>query len=498
MSKFNSYLAVASASAFSIASAIAGISVAPNGSLSTGIDPKGIVAVDFDSDGFVDLAIANSASSFLTIHRSLGDGSFAAPLLVNIPGQANSLIAADLDSDGDIDLATSNENTNTTSIVMNVRTTSKLAFLVTQSITVGLQPRHLAAADFDLDGSIDLVVVNRAGGTLSLLKNGGRGKFASSGALNVGVDARFVATTDIDGDGDLDLAVARHDLNSLLLFKNEGQFKFSVPTTISILQPTAVIGADIDGDGDHDLAITAANHTAHGVSILKNNGTGAFTPAGTFTTGADPQNLVAVDLDHDGDLDLATANTQANTMTVLENNGTGAFASAANLPTLLGATGIATGDFDRDGDSDLAVTNVDSVSVSLFRNDATVGFQGYGVGCAGAFGVVPTLSGLGVASPGSNVKITVRGGAPNALSLLFVGTAAAAVPVKGCTFLVGGSFFLGAGLDVRLDAVGSSELITLIPEGALNANVFTQVIVFDVGAANGTFSATNGLKISIS
>ncbi|UCE65286.1 MAG: VCBS repeat-containing protein, partial [Candidatus Zixiibacteriota bacterium] len=68
---------------------------------------------------------------------------------------------------------------------------------------------------------------------------------------------------------------------------------------------------------DKDLAV--ANDSSYNVSILLNNGSGAFSTAVNYGAGVVPNSVFAADLDGDGDKDLAVANRVSHYVSILEN-----------------------------------------------------------------------------------------------------------------------------------------------------------------------------------
>ncbi len=211
-------------------------------------------------------------------------------------------------------------------------------------------------------------------GRYRVATSGGSGTYQIAGgdSLRVGVGPYGVAIGDVNGDGALDLvAVNFNDDNvSVLLNEGDGAFESQVTYTVGDA-PIAIALGDVDGDGDLDLVVANANHD--NVSVLLNNGDGTFASHATYAAGDGPYSVALGDLDGDGDLDLATADYYGGTVSVLLNNGDGTFAShgtyvAGSLPT-----SIAIGDVDGDGDLDLVATirNANSVRVLLNQGDAT-------------------------------------------------------------------------------------------------------------------------------
>jgi hypothetical protein len=74
----------------------------------------------------------------------------------------------------------------------------------------------------------------------------------------------------------------------------------------------------------------------HEFLFLANDGTGRFTPAGTFDCGEHPVYGTASDFDRDGDLDLAVSrfhqNKHITEVSLVLNQGDGSFAAPVTLP----------------------------------------------------------------------------------------------------------------------------------------------------------------------
>ena len=120
-----------------------------------------------------------------------------------------------------------------------------------------------------------------------------------------------VALGDVDGDGRVDVFLAAYSGGSAL-FHNQGHWKFNPITetafgtgTLSSLDGTGVVLADIDGDGDLDLLL---NTLGQGTRIYHNDGKGRFTAGSVLNLKRAGSSLSLADADGDGDLDLYVTN----------------------------------------------------------------------------------------------------------------------------------------------------------------------------------------------
>jgi len=273
--------------------------VAP-ASIPTGINPRGIATADLNGDGHLDLLIANFGDSNVEIRSGNGHGSFVLGTLRSVYGVNGPDIAiGDLDRDGDLDFVVNNESHD--SVLALYNNGSGTWFTPALPFAVEYFPRAVRLGDLDGDGDLDLVSSNYGMDNLSILLAAGLGVVRSAGSP-VGTRPTGFVLADFDGDRDLDIAVANNEDNNVSILLNNGLGTFTgaggSPVAVGA-RPTDVAAGDLDGDGDNDLVV--ANYGANTLTILRNNGSGAFTavPPGVFggtrpATQKHPDPLLAV------------------------------------------------------------------------------------------------------------------------------------------------------------------------------------------------------------
>jgi hypothetical protein len=228
-------------------------------SLAAGIHHKagtglGVVSLDVDGDGWLDLFVANDKmANFLW--RNQTDGTFREMALeagcsVNEDGLSEAgmgVDAADIDHDGDEDLILAHVILETNTLYLNEGD----AWFRDASLASGLgaPSRHRTAfgvawMDYDNDGWLDLLTVNgrvlgeptqiAAGDAFpyhqpnQLFRNLGQGRFsdvsASAGAaFRRSRVSRGLALGDVDNDGDLDAVISNIGAPAELLLNSVGQ-----------------------------------------------------------------------------------------------------------------------------------------------------------------------------------------------------------------------------------------------------------------------------------
>jgi hypothetical protein len=329
----------------SISGSISSGSFASKVDFATGTNPYCIAIGDIDGDGMPDIAVTNYTSNTVSVLKNSGISgsislsSFSAKVDFSTGSNPCGIIVVDIDGDGKMDLAIANNASSTMSILKNKSTTGYIttgSFASKIDFTTGSQPRYLTYSDIDGDGKPDLAVTNQNGSSISVFRNTSVSGSITTGSLSAKVDftggssPTGIASGDLDGDGKPDLAVANAGSNSVSIFRNTstsgsittGSFASKVDFTSGVSPYILAIG-DLDGDGKQDLSVT--NYTSNTFSVFKNNSTSGSITSGSFaakvdySTGTNPYGLAMGDVDLDGKPDIAVTNSSSNSVSVLRN-----------------------------------------------------------------------------------------------------------------------------------------------------------------------------------
>lgn len=357
-----------------------------------GIEPTGVVAGDFDGDRFIDLAVTSSDPGKVGILFNVGDGLFAAPVNVELVAgnSPHSLAAADFDRDGDLDLVVTRPNQDDVQILMNTAAAFSLGTITSVD---GTDPRQVAAGDLDRNGFMDVVTVNRGSNSISVLFNSG-GVLGAAVTYAVGVDPRGLALGYLDGDKGLDVAVASHGDRSLELFLNDGSGVFVAGSNLSLgdeLSPEGVAIGDLDTDGDNDIAASTSGATGSFATVFLNSGSATFgAPNHHDSGGIEPSALVIADFDRSLGNDIAVA--QADwpdpfggdkvipNVAVLLNPGGADFGTPRRQKVGASPQSLVVADLVVNGAAHLVTANTDDGNISTLKNNYVIFASGFEFG----------------------------------------------------------------------------------------------------------------------
>jgi len=217
----------------------------------------------------------------------------------------------------------------------------------------------VALADFDNNGSLDLVIANGGGQPDTVYSNDGAGNFAPMFTLNP-TFGQDVAVGDFDADGDMDIAVAAIGGNPVYLGNGNGGF--NLHDTLGSANSIAVAAARFDGNNLDDLVF--ANVGADSRVWTKDSGAG-FTSRDQLPIG-DATSVAAADLSGDNRADLVFGRVSTDVgdipaNPVLINQGSGGFGNPTQLLGVSPTNDVHIGDVNQDGSLDLVFINASAV-----------------------------------------------------------------------------------------------------------------------------------------
>lgn len=371
-------------------------------------DPSQVDAIDFDSDGDLDLVVYQVASpTFPATERRVlafrnDGGAFidATDAVLGTLRMVNprSTFVGDFNGDGRMDLLIGDTGTDTHPFPgaqsrLLIQSAGRLVDESTSRLPQRISYTHgVAVADIDGDRDLDIYLANYITNDPRLYLNNGVGVFSDVTVQAMPVEVvngstanPAAAFVDVNGDSRADLILGgNYDAgggassstpNLLLMNDGSGRFvrdsRFALPPKLhgALGVTVAIVGADLNGDGAQDLVLsTDIAGLVPGLQLLINNGAGQFrdeSPKLNLSFPATDRWVVQImlaDMNQDRRPDIvlrtnATFNSPFNSSrSLLLNRGGGVFVDASEPLSVNTSVGLAIGDFDRDGLMDV-VTN---------------------------------------------------------------------------------------------------------------------------------------------
>jgi RHS repeat-associated protein len=307
---------------------------------------------DFNGDGTPDLGFTNSfyAPTFLL---GKGDGTFGlAKYYTPAFGSQSMLDAADVDGDGIDDVVHRSGNDSGSPRASNIYLSRRPGV---QAVAVG---------DINGDGKQDAIAADYGSGHLTPLLGDGAGGLDRQFDLIVGRGPVAVTTFDLDNDTDQDIISVNRAANTISILNNDGTGVFTRTDLLTGQRPAAVSIRNLNDDNLPDLVVANSDETS--ISYFRNLGNGQFAAGVEIAIGLKPDSVATGDVNGDGRADIIAGSTTADAFVTLLNQGTNTFLPEIPIPAGASVGGLALGDLTGDGRPDLIVTNPLERRVTLY------------------------------------------------------------------------------------------------------------------------------------
>jgi FG-GAP-like repeat/Secretion system C-terminal sorting domain/SprB repeat len=232
--------------------------------------PKGVVCGYFNNDSIIDIVVANDYADNISIFIGIGNGTFNAKVDYAGGDRPHGILSYDLDGDTCLDIITMNRNDHDICVMKG---NGDGSFQTPIWFDVERYPQFATLGFFNADTLIDLAVANTFDcDSISILLGDSFTIFKPATNIYVEGIPYGLAAADYDLDGFVDIAATMNDIDSLYIIAGNGDGTFQAPEKyLAGSDPRGIISVDIDQDSDIDLY--SVNYSGGGYTYLYINGT---------------------------------------------------------------------------------------------------------------------------------------------------------------------------------------------------------------------------------
>ncbi|HEY4936939.1 MAG TPA: VCBS repeat-containing protein, partial [Puia sp.] len=332
--------------------------------IKAGKGPGSVEVADFNKDGFPDIALASTEDSSVIILLGNGKGEFTessgSPFFANrFP---NDIVIADFNMDGNLDLGMANTEVSFLTVLLG-NGKGQFQQAPNSPFTVNSKPHThgIATGDFNGDGNLDLATDSWAENKVLIIFGDGKGNFGGQTSYKVGNRPyQRLRAADLNKDGNPDIVTSNLEGNNATVLLGTGEGKFQEAQGSPFPAGDAPFGlaiGDVNADNNQDIAIvnsptiTAESKGKDGLTILMGDGSGKFSAlkGSPFETGKSPSRLAIGDLNADGINNIAVTNYNDKSISVFYMN----------------KSGVAIQDLNGDGKNDIVVGNYDDNTLMI-------------------------------------------------------------------------------------------------------------------------------------
>jgi len=230
---------------------------------------RGVICADFNKDSIVDIVVANDYADNISIFIGIGNGAFNTKVDYAGGDRPHGILYFDIDGDTCMDVITMNRNDHDICVIKG---NGDGSFQTPIWFDVERYPQFATLGYFNADTLIDLAVANTFDcDSITILLGDSFTIFKP--AVNIYIEGIPYGLTaaDYNLDGFVDIAATMNEIDSLYIIEGNGDGTFQAPEKyLAGSDPRGIISVDIDQDSDIDLY--SVNYSGGGNTYLYVNG----------------------------------------------------------------------------------------------------------------------------------------------------------------------------------------------------------------------------------
>ncbi len=167
---------------------------------------------DLTGDGVKDMVFPDPSLRQLLVLRGVGDGTFVESTRITLEKEVRGIMVGDVNGDSRADVIVTQPDgdgpdTDELAVFLGI---GGGQFGAPVRVSVGDGPTAVASGDVDVDGHLDIVVMNQSSRDVSVLRGRGDGTFAEEERFDGGFASQSLSLADFDRDGGLDIVVTKN------------------------------------------------------------------------------------------------------------------------------------------------------------------------------------------------------------------------------------------------------------------------------------------------
>src|SRR6266850_541200 len=270
----------------------------------------GVASGDFNRDGLPDLAVLHfdsQSAPAVGIRRGIGGGKFGALRNFSIRPNATDIKTADMNGDGRLDLVIAHSSTSVLTVLLG---NGDGTFRPGADLVLAAPAFAIALGDFNRDGAVDIAALECSSScNIAMFMNNRNGTFHTSRVVFTGGNGKSLVATDFNRDSNLDVVIAVGPPSQMQVYLGNGAGNFFFKTKFQIWGSGGggrLVASDLSGDRAPELIYSNPAHFGGGARYVLGRGDGTFGSSSGLPL-SEVTGLVARDFSLDSRHDIADA-----------------------------------------------------------------------------------------------------------------------------------------------------------------------------------------------